>query len=530
MLWIALSCGSPKSPLRYADAPVFPVVSPSPGAELRASWVPLLVRVTPPFLDGEVQVFLDGRPLDLDLVQRERGSNLGVGVDVIGMLDLSDLEPGEHHLAIRLRSPQGRVVTQGQTFTWDRPPHRVDLTSDRPVRALFVRGGQPEALYTHEDVDPRDRDALLASVFVDGAATVWLDPGERTVICAAGLRHGLDVHDVDVDGPTTIACSPQPQVETPGRVTADFHVHTARSGDSFVPDPLREASLAAGDVDVVVISDHEVAWTGDRHVPGVEATIYQESPQSASGFRSVGHLNAFPVTELPEPKLPVHDLVAAYASAGAVVQLNHPRGIQFRPGSEPLPRAHAYLTHEGLEDLPPFDAVEVVNRFSWPLYLQVRQDWFALHNEGVRITGTGNSDSHALAVEHAGLPVNLVPQDDPIEAVRRGDVTVSTGPFVDLDVTGEVARVTVQAADWVPVTEARLVADGQVVWSAPVEELPASFEVDLPDASWVLAEAGWPLEREPEHLDPYNVLYPGAVPLGFTNPVALERAPAAPAD
>ena len=51
-------------------------------------------------------------------------------------------------------------------------------------------------------------------------------------------------------------------------------------------------------------------------------------------------------------------------------------------------------------------------------------------------------------------------------------------------------------------------------WSVPL-----AFERD----SWVLAEAGWPLEREDRPLGTtYATIAPGHVPIGFTNPVFLD--------
>jgi hypothetical protein len=199
-----------------------------------------------------------------------------------------------------------------------------------------------------------------------------------------------------------------------------------------------------------------------------------------------------------------------------------------------------------------FDAIELLNRFSWPMYLEVRTDWFALLNAGVIRTATGNSDSHASAVEQAGFPANLVacspePLDAGcvVDAVRRGALTVSNGPVVDLTLRtptatagpGEhiqagraTAIVRVRAADWVPVHEVRVIVNGTVVFRERLETGgPVDHEVtvplDLAWGAWVVAEAGWPLDErspEPGALGFYEILAPGHVPLGFTNPVVVE--------
>ena len=54
-----------------------------------------------------------------------------------------------------------------------------------------------------------------------------------------------------------------------------------------------------------------------------------------------------------------------------------------------------------------FDAIEVMNGDSWPQYLATRADWYALLRQGVRRTGTANSDSHAPS-ELIAYPRNYV--------------------------------------------------------------------------------------------------------------------------
>ena len=88
--------------------------------------------------------------------------------------------------------------------------------------------------------------------------------------------------------------------------------------------------------------------------------------------------------------------------------------------------------------------------------------------------------------------------------------------------------VRVQAADWVPVPQLRLVIDGEVVESLDLSGLPRdedgvlrveqSWRLDpVDEPGWVLAEAGWPLGVLPSTDGAV-----GHTPLGFTNPVFLE--------
>ena len=189
-----------------------------------------------------------------------------------------------------------------------------------------------------------------------------------------------------------------------------------------------------------------------------------------------------------------------------------------------------------------------MNRFSVEGWRAVRLDWFALLNRGYRITGTGNADSHSSQLEAIGFPVNLVEAqaDDLggfVEAIRAGRVRVSSGPLVGLTVRcGAVevrpshvsarvagpceAEVYVRAADWVPVDEVRLVVNGEVYRRESIGSLGVDtrfrFELPVGRELWVIAEAGWPLDREQRPDEGvYARIAPGHVPIGFTNPVWL---------
>ena len=221
-------------------------------------------------------------------------------------------------------------------------------------------------------------------------------------------------------------------------------------------------------------------------------------------------------------------------STPLLVQLNHPRGIQFWPEKSHRTDAHGLFEELQFDrDLPPehqpderfrkhlnsntksilsFDAIEVLNRFSVEGWRAVRLDWFALLNRGYRITGTGNADSHSSQLEAIGFPVNLVEAqaDDLggfVEAIRAGRVRVSSGPLVGLTVRcGAVevrpshvsarvagpceAEVYVRAADWVPVDEVRLVVNGEVYRRESIGSLGVDtrfrFELPVGRELWVM--------------------------------------------
>jgi TPR repeat protein len=576
-------------------------LSPSPGAEVAVGTL-MVGAVLPRGFDGDAaaRLTLDGAPAD-DPLQRVRTgrTSRGDGALFLATLSLFDLEPGPHRLALEVSAPGGAQATLESGFTWAPPAARVVIEvrdaagAPTDARVQIRQRGGPAALAGPDAaaLDPMNRDARLSSVFTEGGrAEVFLEPGWARFVAVRGVRDGLGVAEETLaPGTQTLTLVVPRAVETPGQVTADLHVHTGNSGDAYTPDRLRAASLRAADVELAALTDHyrvtDPAAMGVSGVAGIEVQL------GARGGESAGHLNAFPLTPREPPPWGWSDGVpqaidavwadwreAPALAAAPVVQLNHPRGLQLVPEEPPRAGAHALFNARGYDRaLPPgegsnawmtravgergtaavdFELLEVVNRFSWPLYREVRADWFALIEAGYPRTATGNSDSHGLALELAGLPVNLVraPAGDLegfVAALRAGRVSVSTGPIVELEVTGASgagqpgdivsapdgrvsARVRVRAAPWVPVHEVRLVVNGEVSAARTLEEpLPEGGalvtlerELALDADAWIVAEAGWPIGDD-RPVNPvveglYGEVAPGYVPLGFTNPVWID--------
>jgi hypothetical protein len=595
------------------------LVSPSDGAVVRVGWIPLFVRLREPFLDARVRATLDGRDVTDPLgVFSFRQNHPEVG-NYIATLEFDDVEPGAHRLEVEFEAESGEMATVSSTFTWDRPrcPVVLEVVDGRrepsSARVAVFRDGEPYLLIgpDADAVDPKSRDTQLHSVFVvGGRKRLFLDPGDYRFLAVRGIRHDVAERSVTLGAecvaPTDLLFELPEVVPTPGFLTADFHVHTGRSSDSYIPDALRYRSLVAADLDVFVVTEHNritnpaaalasVRPPGDvsTGLTGVEARMGPRVDSDGRLNKRVGHANIFPI--VPGAALPPSESsnLATHidnyrerqgrqphpqAGSDLLVQLNHPRGLSVRPDDRrdwtpayalfnyigfdrkvPVGQgSNAWLTAErpGTGTTPlDFDALEVLNRFSWGPYRQVRADWFLLMNLGRFHTGTGNSDSHAVAVELAGFPVNLVhapgAREDGeldaqrfIDAVRDGHVTVSTGPIVTLRVVGGdraagpgemlaarsvTVKVEVRAAPWVPVAEVRVVVNGHVTGREAVEPaargIVNSWTIKLERDSWILAEAGWPIDAEAPDatsLGDYARIAPGYVPLGFTNPVRID--------
>lgn len=230
-----------------------------------------------------------------------------------------------------------------------------------------------------------------------------------------------------------------------------------------------------------------------------------------------------------------------------------------------------------------FDAMEIGNGLDLPAYLQVRRDWLSLLNQTdfatvPFIAGTAVSDSHRLVLEEAGYFRTYVggAGDDPAGVdvsamnanVRAGNMVGTTGPFVEFaveDSTGQRAglggtlvpadsvvtlRIRVQATNWIPVEEVRVIANGFVVPALVFDEttspavragptsrpfsqrkrqvvrFQAAVLVDLAAAgdTYFIVEAGARLDPLPSSPDPVAVVVPGMIPVAFTNPIFVDLA------
>ncbi|MCO4746343.1 MAG: PHP domain-containing protein [Proteobacteria bacterium] len=564
---------------------------PAEGAELgHRGLIPVIVHLESPELN-DVRLAVNGRGLDELLpITRRRISFMGEGHDWIATVDLGHLKTGTYTLRARV----GGTVSTVEVVVPER--NRIDLElvdeASNPVagRVFVFRDGEPMDLSSGFGIDHNQRDIDVSAVdCLEGECVVFLEPGDYELLGWRGLRGGLTRVPLTVDADQTVQLAVPIEVPTPGELASDLHIHTGRSGDSWVPLWLRYESLASAGLDRFVLTDHHnpakpselFAGTGiaeDFGVLGVERDLRVGIDGES---RAGGHMNVFPlasgVSDLipPVQTEPPATTLAAYREAPiaeevpVVLMLNHPRGIHFRPEREPQPQwqlfnrmgfdhtvpfgsgVNAWMGVPTEDEKPPgidFDAVEVVNRFSIQLYEEVRADWFELLNRGVFMVGTGNSDSHGLSVEMAGMTATLVRTEDEAiapwtEALREGRARVTSGVFVDLTLEGATAgdirvggdaeaTVRVQAPSWVPSERVAVIQDGVEVWSAVLTEtdrdangvLDRTFTVPLTIAAdgWVIAEAGFAVGEIPEDLGVYGQIAPGYVPVGFTNPVRLD--------
>ncbi len=295
-----------------------------------------------------------------------------------------------------------------------------------------------------------------------------------------------------------------------GYVSSEYHVHSVGSPDSPVLLPDRVATMLADGVELFASTDHD--YVGDfaqtitdmgvgeyvYNIPGIETTPF-----------AYGHFNAWPIdaddTDASRGAIdwargadglaliPGEIFNQMRARGAEVVQINHPRTA---PGDAfgfmqyfdraaltfdyttksitgelfdmPVPNSFLRLPDVTLWD-DSFNALEVWNGFTTGDTNEdgvreitrldvVLRDWFNFLSFGLEITPLGNSDTHTIVKDPAGMPRTYVRvTDDSPTAIGNGnaasdvmdtlagrngtprDVVVTNGPHIMVTANGDAA-------------------------------------------------------------------------------------------
>ncbi|MEZ4268503.1 MAG: CehA/McbA family metallohydrolase [Myxococcota bacterium] len=374
-----------------------------------------------------------------------------------------------------------------------------------PARVSFVRQG----------ATPSDSAPAAARVYeawgdsIGGVAyhlgvpeRVVLPAGTYEAVAARGFSYELERRVVDLPaGQTTpLSFTIERVVDTTGWVSADFHVHAEGSHDSFVPLDIRALQAFTDDLDLPVVTEHDVIGAmADVELPDPLNQSLIRVPATEATTLSYGHFNAFPLiydpSALNRGAVHVHDkqpaelfeALRAQNPADEILQVNHPRTIA----------AGGYFSYIGLDGAANtvkkpdewsmnWDAIEAlsVDCGDSNNNPQTIQDWIGLTNHGHRKVLSSGSDTHDVHIT-AGSPRNWI-QADPatlradsqalVPPVRGRQMFVSCGPFVRFqaaDGTGlggmtapatpggpVELEVVVEAPTWIAIDEVRLWENG----------------------------------------------------------------------
>jgi hypothetical protein len=367
-------------------------------------------------------------------------------------------------------------------------------------------------------------------MLMNGAGVVPIPAGNWTLFVNRGPEYeGVEVPvSIGAGQVQPITVQLDHSVDTRGWLSADLHVHTARSFDARLSLERRVISMVSNQVDVIVTSDHNVSTDLKPTIAALGYDLDTVGTVIGDEFNfNEGHGGAYPMPYNPlspsggapiyqdlnpstlkcdTPMVGINCYTAAQAfpmmraqiPGTTVVAVNHP---WYPPGND-----LGYFTNigwgagaqSGLPATMPtagsFDAIEVVGGY-WtkPEVLgYLTADWFYLLGQGFKVTALGSSDTHKINWVRSGWPRTWfrLPTDKPgevtgvmiAEAVKKQRAIASTGPFVDVTVDGAkigdtvvpktagqvTLDITVDAPNWITVDTLKIYVSGKLERTMPI--------------------------------------------------------------
>jgi hypothetical protein len=348
---------------------------------------------------------------------------------------------------------------------------------------------------------------------VHGRLRCPLNPGKYEIFFSRGPEYNSEKRNVDISTGTISQFKLQLArvVNTDGWVSADLHSHSSPSGDNTSDQYGRVENLLCEHVEFAPCTEHNRVSSYSPHLQEMKLSHLLATCTGIELTGSptpVNHQNAFPLHQHPHtqngggpraasnPIVQIERLAMWDDGSDKVVQMNHPN----------LHQIYGDLDIDGVPDegfrgmLQWTDVVEVhpletifqdvannppsVRRMRIPMF-----QWLQLLNQGHRIPGVINTDSH-YNHHGSGWRRNWISSstDDPanisteemVREIEAGHIVMSTGPFLkvvgksssssnvavpgdDLVTTnGKVAlEISVQCPNWLDINRVQVFVNGR---------------------------------------------------------------------
>jgi hypothetical protein len=414
----------------------------------------------------------------------------------------------------------------------------------------------------------------------DGKGSGLLPPGDYRAIVSRGFEWEDAVVNFSVAAgkASPIAATIARVVDSTGWVAIDSHTHTAVSVDSQLDPHVRVAHALADGVELVITTDHDVAFDLAPTVTEMGLTGGFATAVGCEVSPVPGHINGYPVVDGPAADTDGYwgvkwwsetaqhefivdlwptDIFAGLRSkmSAEVVQLNHPRSGQG------VLNWVGYDAARGMKSVDPkqldlnWDVIEVCNSGCDPAPDsedgKSLSDYFSFLNQGFRKGAVGVSDEHGsggwlgrartMVEVHDDDPKTLDPKEVWM-SLKSGRAVVLAGAFATLTVkddsgtaqgVGTLAKATkgplalhvkVQAPSWIPTDRIRVIENGADVKAVPIPAAMGAPSVVRFDGDIAIdppATDAWLLVIVEGDTAMAPVL--GAHPRTITNPVFIDR-------
>jgi hypothetical protein len=303
----------------------------------------------------------------------------------------------------------------------------------------------------------------------NGVVEVALEAGEYELAVSRGSEYHADYRTLKIEEGNTAGLSVKLArvVETPGWVSADFHSHSSPSGDNTSSQLGRVLNLIGEHIEFAPCTEHNRISTYEHHLTELRAKAFMAT---VSGMELTGtplplnHQNVFPLLFKPRTQdggAPVTDAspetqmerIAAWDNNSVkLIQQNHPDlGWLFYDRDGNKTPDEGYSRSFGLMnvmEIHPIDPMLKPSQFDVrdgkTIGNQTALNWLQLLNQGFRIYGVVNTDSHYNFHGSGGLKLWIKSStDDPAkinsdemrDASRNGHLIMSNGPYLEATFT-----------------------------------------------------------------------------------------------
>ncbi|MDA9779173.1 CehA/McbA family metallohydrolase [Rubripirellula sp.] len=299
-----------------------------------------------------------------------------------------------------------------------------------------------------------------------------LDPGRYEIYFSRGpeydaIRREILITEGKVE---TIAVQLDRVVQSNGWISADFHSHSSPSGDNTSDQYGRVENLLCEQIEFAPCTEHNVV---SSYMPHLESMGLTHLMATCTGMELTGtptpvnHQNAFPLHHHPHtqngggprssynPAVQIERLAMWDRGSEKVVQMNHPNLHQIYGDADSDGVAdegfRSMLKWTDIVEVHPLAVIfrDVVNdpptgrRKSITIH-----QWMQLINQGYRIPGVINTDSH-YNHHGSGWRRNWVAcsTDDPseittdemVKQTEAGHIVMSNGPFLSVQASADAA-------------------------------------------------------------------------------------------
>ena len=444
-----------------------------------------------------------------------------------------------------------------------------------PARLTFLnKGGEANDLFPNPDADPKALAVRKHAIYtLNGTGVVTVPVGSWDIMASHGIEWSIDTTHIEIEegGEYSWDANLVHEIDSTGWVSGDFHLHTlthSGHGDSNMNE--RIISIIGEGLEFAVATDHNHNTDYQPIIDDLHANEHLTAVVGNEVSCSYGHLNAFPLdpnATVVNQKLEAPELFKIIRneknSFGIVpiIQINHPRwgNIDYfgRRGLDPV-------TGESDDERWSwdFDSIEVLNEnYGWGYHdaetsdvptrksrHSILRDWYNMLNAGRKVAAVGNSDSHTVIANIAGIPRNFVHVGyddasninpaDVTNAIRSGYMFTTTGPFLRMTVNGQpmgstlsihdpVADIHIdaQAASWIDLDTIRIIQNGEEVAQLNIDNntggvthLRPRLRIDIPRDCWVVAIAQGDEEMTPYVDEDDRKIYP----LAIANPIYID--------